>query len=478
MHYMKVWAAWAAVSMLPACGYRCLAQGAVPDPPKLAGIRILVDSIHAHNTLKLLPTDDPFNYHKEFGFRRAFDYLRTQSIETDEITTGRIDAKALAGYRVLFINLVTADLPPFLVSEISAIKKFVEDGGSLFVIMEHSNAYFHAYILMPLMAELGIDVKLETACEVAPETLGPGNGWIVVKRFAKHPITEGLRAYAMQTGCPVDDRYAVAFTSDRAWADQWSVMFYADTGDLPGHYGNWKPDPDERKGRLGVALAKELGKGKIEVVGDQNMFGDPFLNYADNYRLWLNSMAWLTGVSSLTNPEPYRAWRKPRILAYDRYTASAFAWSDPVLPGYYYIFAALGRKFWLFGSDDLTQDQDLVLFAHPAYALSNEDMDGLVHHMKAGKAVVILGDTAVPNDNQPNVIQQLKAKLGKPTIKNDNKKLVYTWPGYGPVLQILHELYVNPYVPNPETKPNPDKQAMEDALFEQIEDALRASAGK
>ena len=52
----------------------------------------------------------------------------------------------------------------------------------------------------------------------------PGDGtgkhpnWIAITRFEKHPVTEGLRCIAFQTGGTVDDFYAVARTSEKSWA--------------------------------------------------------------------------------------------------------------------------------------------------------------------------------------------------------------------------------------------------------------------
>ena len=85
---------------------------------------------------------------------------------------------------------------------------------------------------------------------------------------------------AFQTGGTVDDRFAIAHTSERSFADQ-SIFHPFGEGDDPGMYGNWKPDPGERLGPLGVILAKDFGKGRIVMVADQNVFGNLFFDFAD-----------------------------------------------------------------------------------------------------------------------------------------------------------------------------------------------------
>lgn len=78
--------------------------GQAPSP-----VRILVDSIHAHNNLAPLPDAASYDYHPYTTYERSFSYLKSRGAEVSEIRSGRIDAAALRGQPMLFINLVTAD---------------------------------------------------------------------------------------------------------------------------------------------------------------------------------------------------------------------------------------------------------------------------------------------------------------------------------------------------------------------------------
>src|SRR5438874_10523839 len=102
------------------------AWGADAAPPKPPMGRVLVDSIHAHNYLKLPEDADLYSYHVAYGHRKAFGFLRERGVAVDEIASGRLTDAILANRDMLFINLVSADLPPFYVSEIRAIKAYVE----------------------------------------------------------------------------------------------------------------------------------------------------------------------------------------------------------------------------------------------------------------------------------------------------------------------------------------------------------------
>src|ERR1051325_9532112 len=137
--------AWVAVLLACASGVR----GA--DEAKRIKGRVLVDSVHAHNYLKPAEDAEAYSYHIAYGHRKAFGFLQQQGVSVEEIKSGRLDGAALAKCDVLYINLVSAELPPFYVSEIQAIKAFIETGGSLFVITDHTNCYYHTHKLAPLM---------------------------------------------------------------------------------------------------------------------------------------------------------------------------------------------------------------------------------------------------------------------------------------------------------------------------------------
>ncbi len=263
---------------------------------------ILVDWIHANDFSMIGLQPGVYKYHVLCGFRLAFSYLESRGAGREYVSEGPLTLDLLNRHKLLFINLVSAEREPFLVSEIQAICEYVAGGGSLFVITDHSNAYFHAHQLKPLLTALDIRSSTATACDEAPNTLGEGHAWITVTRFKEHPVTTGLRCIALQTGGCVDARDAVAMTSESSWADEWSAGIYGD-GNGPGFLGDLERNPEEAAGPLGVVLAKDYQKGRILIVSDQNLFADPFLNYADNFRLWLNGMAWLLRDDALRQPD-------------------------------------------------------------------------------------------------------------------------------------------------------------------------------
>ncbi len=430
--------------------------------PHAPPIRVLIDSIHAHNAVCLPHGDKAYDYHNSCGLSRAFGYLKARGVRVDEVTTGRITPARLAGHRMLFVNLVSADLPAFHVSEIAAIQRYVQGGGSLLVITDHSNCYYNAYKLSPLLEELGIRAMTETACEPTADSVGESTGWIAVTRFARHPVTSGLRAFVMGTGTTVDERYAIARTSGKGWGDRSTIPEYGEVASQ-GFYGNWKPDKGERTGSLGVLLAKQLGRGRIVILPDQNMVGNAFIHYADNYRVWLNTVAWLTHEPGLARPDPYRRWHAPRIAAYDDLTRAAFGSTKRA--GYFGLFAALGRRLWFFATDDLSGQQDLIVFANDGYNLPEGVAAAAVAHLRAGRNIVVLGKAQRVPAKQRRVLDSLVAILGKPREDQVYGNKTYAWTGCGRVYMVPRtEPFVNATLPQPYAPPNEDQRVFLDAL--------------
>ena len=411
-------------------------------------------------------------YHQVYGFRRGLEYLRSRGADYDYLVGSQIDAKRLAPYRMLFINLVSAERAPFLVSEIAAIKAFVSGGGSLMVITDHSNCYYHAYKLQPLFTELDIESRTHTACDVAPHTLGSGNTWLAVEMFREHPVTIGLQCLGIQTGGCVDPLFAVALTSDRSWADHWSTDSYGEKNG-PGFCGNFCRDSDEEGGPLGVVMAKQFGQGRIVVVADQNVFGDAFLNYADNYRLWLNAFVWLLDDERLRQVEPYHRWRVLRVTFHEQYSRAAFGATDR--EGFFHAFALLSREQWAFANNRPVEDCELVVFAHNDYALPADNFAAVVCHLRRGRNVLLLSEGAKALSDRSGVVGRLQAAVGpsQPARRTNAGQKFLQFPGCGGVFVLGAKTPVdNTQLTAPEREPDFDVPRREEQLLQAVREAL------
>jgi hypothetical protein len=256
-------------------------------------LQVRFDAIHSHTWVESVPVPGVNQYHLLASPSRAAQALVAMGCNV-EIQLNPWDAESLQKVDVLVLNLVSADRPAFKVSEIEAIGEFVQRGGGLILITDHTNCYFHNHVLEALFERLDLRLTSETACELPPRTLAQGGGWILVDAFGEHPITKGVESLGVQTGGTVDDRFGIAWTSPQSWADAARIPMYGEGKDM-GFSGNFQRDPDERTGPVAVVAAKQFGAGRIVVIGDQNAIGGFFLNYADNRRMWLQSVLWAAG---------------------------------------------------------------------------------------------------------------------------------------------------------------------------------------
>ena len=282
--------------------------------------KVLFDSFHAHNFLDrgLLPGEH--TYHHYTGLRRAVAMLSDRQVDVSELIVGPITAERLKDVKLIVLNLPSMDRPPWLMSEIEVVERYIRAGGGMIFITDHSNCYYHQYHLLPLWQRLGLIPTFETTCERTKKNLLSRHGpaWFVVHDFDKHPVTEGVRYYGMQSGGRVVGEGIIARTSPEAWADAGASPLYGE-GNV-GLSGDLRYSESEATGAQGVILAKSIDRGRVVVLCDQNALGDAQISYADNWRLWLNACKWAGQLKIDTNPLTIDKMAKLQV---DRQSAQA-----------------------------------------------------------------------------------------------------------------------------------------------------------
>jgi hypothetical protein len=203
------------------------------------------------------------------------------------------------------------------------------------------------------------------------------------------------------------------------------------------------------------------------------MFGDSFLNYADNYRLWLNAVAWLLDEKRLADPKPYRQWRKPLIAAFDASQCPEFG--DDYLTGSYRAFVFLSRYYWIFATDQLDDPCDLMVFANNEVALSEAQAASVAGHLAGGRNVLILNarDAALL-DETSLVGRMLRAEAARGAARRSKKdRVVFEWPKGGAIHVLGPDTVMdNRTIGSPTEPPNDLESAAEKRLLEAARDAL------
>ena len=378
----------------------------LPDPE---GNWILVDQIHtSKQNLDLKLERDNYAYQGMHGYHRLFKHLEARGYPYSQLSYTQSDERltraVLDGFKVLFINLVSSDRPDFTAAEIADVTEWVRAGGGLFIIADHTNVYYHAQRINPILEPMGIKVTFHTALDRAPEFSIAGGAWLKIKNWDRaHPISEGIKIASFQTGGPFETDHGVAFLSPDGFGDFWQ-----ENPNDPGFYGNWSRDPGEPQGPLPVVAAAPFGPGRVAVVGDQNIFGDEWLLVAHNLELALNTFEWLA--DNENTPTPLRD-----TTLDDTFTVGLpleqSDWNIGInfCAGYFPFFINFNRqpRITARGILDFDKDYDALVFTDPSHTFSAGDLDRIKAHLDADKPLVILTDLTRARQGSVQLIQEL-----------------------------------------------------------------------
>jgi hypothetical protein len=376
-----------------ACGEDDVCFAGVCQPHgDAAGAWILVDDVHSvkqHPSMHL--QRDDYEYQGMHGFHRLFAHMEHNGYVWADVSTrtdGLIDDDVLAGFDVFFINLVSDDRPNFTDAEIVAILRYVEHGGGLFVIADHTNVYDHAARLNPLLVPMGVEVLYSTAMDPDPYFGIGGGAWVKIRTFGDHPINAGVHVASFQTGGVLETEHGVAFLSEGGFADDW-----INTDENPGFYGNWRLDPGEPSGALPVISANEFGDGRLVVVADQNIFGDEWLYVAHNFELASNIFEWLARRDG-TVP-PMRANVDPTFytVAFELERSGwNLGWGG--CSGFFPFFINFNRTPGVVarGVVDLEDHADTIVIANPDEPFDGREVQALRTQLGRGRTVILMLD--------------------------------------------------------------------------------------
>lgn len=375
---------------------------------------VLVDVYH---TTKQNPVDyklEPgvFSYQGVFGFWRAFDHMAEHGYKWTSLHTEPFSRERLDGFDSVFINLVSDDRPDFTQKEVDVIIEYVAQGGGLFVIADHTNVYRHAERINRFLMPMGIEVLYHTVTDRPPVHAVSGSAWIMTRDFADHPVTRGLDMVSLQTGGPLSSESGVAFTSpceetpprNCSYADYW------DPEDDRGFYGNWTWDGDEELepvGPLEVVTAHEYGEGRIVVVGDQNIFGDAWIHFGDNFRLFMNATDW---VSKKSDDREWLADIRPRGLNIAMPAPlSSYSYGKESPSGHLAFFVNANRDLEVSTKavEVFNDEDDVAMILDPVREPTDAELDTLEAYLEQGKRVVLMFEADELNEASLAIIERL-----------------------------------------------------------------------
>lgn len=227
-------------------------------------------------------------YHTVSGFSRFFNALKDEGYRVHAETSDCFNRSILDKYDIFFVGEQTYHARFMTDTEQKNLIDWVKDGGSLFALIEHTNAHYMEEVFNQLFKDLPVKARIDSIADLN-QTMPLSPTWVDMPIIGKHPVTKGVKEYRFYNGGSLDTKHGVLFSSKTSWSDR------ANESARPIHNGNKTRDPDELSGPLAGAAAFTHGKGKVVVISDHNAMSNPTMYWGDHYRFVMNSMDWLAG---------------------------------------------------------------------------------------------------------------------------------------------------------------------------------------
>lgn len=199
--------------------------------------------------------------------------------------------------------------------EVDAIKKYVEGGGRVLVLMDAPLKMGRSEIadndgLANLLQSWGVTLKKDLILDLNPlgQIVGLGPQVALVTTYGSQPIVNDMKGTA--TGFPLSRSIEIKNT-DKTTVDKLfdSSSSSLATTNLSSSAVNVN-DPKNQKGPLTIAAAgtyntgKENSQGRFVVIGSSSWVANGFISFNGNNDLALNAMNWLSSDEDLISIRP------------------------------------------------------------------------------------------------------------------------------------------------------------------------------
>jgi ABC-type uncharacterized transport system involved in gliding motility auxiliary subunit len=199
--------------------------------------------------------------------------------------------------------------------EVDAIKKYVEDGGRAFFMLDPPLKIGHSDIadndaLTSLLQSWGVTVDKDMILDLSPvgQLFGLGPQVALVSNYSSQPIVSDIKRTA--TGFPL------ARSIEIKNADKTNVEKLFDSSTSSLATSNLSSDrvsvqdPNNKKGPLTMAAAgtyntgKQNSQGRFVVIGSSGWVSNRFIDFNGNSDLALNAVNWLSSDEDLISIRP------------------------------------------------------------------------------------------------------------------------------------------------------------------------------
>ena len=250
------------------------------DPGLKKQGRILLDEKHSNWEWTTQKFDTTW-----YGEKSSYNYYCLYNLISQyyhvERNFAAITPVILDNYDILIIKTPTS---PFSQDEIQAITAFVERGGSLFLIGDHTNVFGTSSCLNPIAQQFGCRYRYDATYDLSSGKLT----YYEPMKFFIHPAFQHVDYLLFGTSCSLDaglfaESIITGYGIKSMYADYSRRNFFPDGADSPRmSYGIFTQ----------MAAVKH-GKGRVLFFTDSTIFSNFWMFMSGKPELFLGSLNWL-----------------------------------------------------------------------------------------------------------------------------------------------------------------------------------------
>jgi hypothetical protein len=258
--------------------------------------RVMV--VERHSTWE--PTTRPYDttWYGElasYNYAAMYDYLNQYFQMSRLLESDKIDDATLQKCDVLMIKTPTARYSP---DEVRAVQRFVERGGGLLLIGDHTNLDRSSTTMNDLIRPMGFAFRNDLLFSFEDSPYDE----LYVRPMLPHPAAQHVPWFDFAVSCSIDPGHGVCrpvITGTRLWSMGPDYTHFENFHPIPQHC------PEMRYGAFIQALAARYGQGRAIAFGDSTIFSSFCVFQPGKAELMLNMLEWLNHANPPFNPRPW-----------------------------------------------------------------------------------------------------------------------------------------------------------------------------
>ena len=241
------------------------------DPGKIKEGRILIDEYHSDWEYSIRPLDKIW-----YGLNSTYNYYSLAKwlnnyYEVDQNIDSQITLDSLLNYDILILKCPTNS---YSYEEIESIVKFVNQGGGLYLIGDHTDVFGMNTFLNQVAAKFGIKFNMDATYEI-----GTGKMTIFIPdKLYSHPIVHNLEKFEFMTSCTLN----APLNSENVIIGN-RLIAEPGTYSTENFFRESIASPESEYGLLLQVVAVKSGKGRVVAFSDSTVFSS-FSIFSDGYQ--------------------------------------------------------------------------------------------------------------------------------------------------------------------------------------------------